>query len=191
MGLSYVGCFVDKRSRDLTPINMNTSPKACFKAAREKGYEFVSLQWRGQCFGGNSVGKYGNRPDKECNTACSAEKGMKCGGGWRNSVWFTGHLTFQKHLNYCVTSSGKDLAQTKFKNVELNECMAECTRRPTCSAVEWYAKGWQGTRCFLLLTGFDSDRAVKSAPGRRWRDAECYPRTGTFHEDKQSSKHLK
>lgn len=133
---------MDRNQRDLTPINWNTSPTECFKAARDKGFEFVSLQNKGQCFGGNAVGKYGDRPDKECNMPCNKEKEMKCGGGWRNSVWFTGHLTFEKHLNYCVTASGKDLQQTKHKNVDLNECMGECTKRATCSAIEWYPNSW-------------------------------------------------
>jgi hypothetical protein len=71
MGLNYLGCFVDKGSRDLTPINMNTSPKECFKAARDKGYEFASMQYGSQCFGGNTVGRYGDRPDKECSKECN------------------------------------------------------------------------------------------------------------------------
>jgi hypothetical protein len=100
---------VDNKNRDLTVINWNTSPAECFRQAREKKYEFVSLQYKGQCFGGNSVGRYGNKPDAECNTSCTAEKEMKCGGSWRNSVWFTGPLSFEKHNNYCVTAGGKDL----------------------------------------------------------------------------------
>jgi len=43
MGLPYLGCFVDRNQRDLTPINWNTSPTECFKAAREKGFEFASM----------------------------------------------------------------------------------------------------------------------------------------------------
>jgi len=58
--------------------------------------------------------------------------------------------------------------------------MAECSSRATCSAVEWYPNSWQGTKCFVMLTGFGDNRAVKGAPGRKWRDAECYPRTGKF-----------
>jgi len=53
MGLPYIGCFEDKGQRDLTPINWNTSPADCFRAAREKGFEFVALQHKAQCFGGN------------------------------------------------------------------------------------------------------------------------------------------
>jgi hypothetical protein len=70
MGLPYLGCFVDNGSRDLSPINMSTSPQECFKQARNRGYEFAAMQDGHQCFGGNTVGKYGDRNDKECNMEC-------------------------------------------------------------------------------------------------------------------------
>jgi len=111
--MPYLGCFEDKNARDLTALNWNSGPAECFRLAREKKYEFVALQYGGQCFAGNSVGRYGDRSDSECSTPCKQEKGMKCGAGWRNSVWFTGTLTFEKHTNYCVTAGGKDLTQTK------------------------------------------------------------------------------
>jgi hypothetical protein len=91
MGLSFLGCFKDGGNRDLTTwISKDTSPEACFKEARNKGFEFAGMQYKQHCFGGNTVGKYGDRPIQECNQECKGEKGMKCGGGWRNSVWFTG-----------------------------------------------------------------------------------------------------
>ena len=33
------------------------------------------------------MGKYGKKPDPECNTTCNADKSRKCGGSWRNSVF--------------------------------------------------------------------------------------------------------
>jgi len=67
------------------------------------------MQYGKECFGGNEVGKYGSRPDKECNMECNKEPGMQCGGSWRNSVWFTGGMSYEKHDNHCVTSDNKDL----------------------------------------------------------------------------------
>ena len=95
MGLPYLGCFTDKSNRDMKLLNGNASPDQCFKEARNRGYEFVSMQYGKECFGGNEVGKYGDRPDKECNMDCSKEPGMKCGGNWRNSEWFTGGLSYE------------------------------------------------------------------------------------------------
>jgi hypothetical protein len=71
MGLKYLGCFKDNASRDLSWIRGVSNPSQCFKKARELGYEFVALQFGGQCFGGNQVGKYGDRPDKECKMECN------------------------------------------------------------------------------------------------------------------------
>lgn len=115
MGLVYLGCFKDTGNRDLaTYISKDTSPQECFKQARDRGFEFAAMQYGRHCFGHNKVGKYGARPDKECNMDCAKEKGMKCGGGWRNSVWFTGGVSYEKSLNHCVSASGKDLPQTKY-----------------------------------------------------------------------------
>jgi hypothetical protein len=180
MGLSYLGCFKDNNNRDMTGIPGVDSPEACFKAVREKGYEFAAMQFGSQCFGGNTVGKYGDRPDKECNKECSKEKGMKCGDGWRNSVWFTGGVSYTKSTNHCISAKGKDLPQTRFNNVELKDCMEACSNSAKCSGVEYYPKSWQGTRCFHINTGFMDDRAVKGSPNRRWRDAECYARVGKY-----------
>merc|ERR1719263_1763726 len=133
MGLTYLGCFADNGNRDLRNyISTNISPQECFKQARNRGYEFAAMQAGQHCFGDNTVGKYGSRPGKECNSECTKEKGMKCGGGWRNSVWFTGGVSYQKSTNYCVSASGKDLRQTKYKNVEKKECMEACTESAKC-----------------------------------------------------------
>jgi hypothetical protein len=107
---------------------------------------------------------------------------MSCGGGWRNSVWFTGGVSYSKGNNYCVSASGKDLTQTRYRNVDLNACRAACSDNAKCSAVEYYPKSWQGSRCFHILTGWGNDRAVKASPKRRWRDAECYSRLGKYKE---------
>jgi hypothetical protein len=86
-GESYYGCFKDTGSRDLTTyISRNISPQNCFKQASEKGFKYAAMQYGSHCFAGNKVGKYGKRPDKECNMACTHDKARTCGGGWRNSV---------------------------------------------------------------------------------------------------------
>ena len=35
----------------------------------------------------NEFGKYGQKPDADCNMACRLEDDLICGGGWRNSIW--------------------------------------------------------------------------------------------------------
>jgi hypothetical protein len=45
------------------------------------------MQYAGECWVGNAVGKYGKRPDKECNMPCKKDTSRTCGAGWRNSVF--------------------------------------------------------------------------------------------------------
>jgi hypothetical protein len=45
------------------------------------------MQYRGECWGGNSYGKYGKRPDSECNMKCKKDNSRFCGGSWRNNVF--------------------------------------------------------------------------------------------------------
>jgi len=83
------GCFKDTGNRDI-PNRIKAgygNPTKCFKMAMDAGYQYVGMQYRGECFGGNSVGKYGKRPDKECNMKCKHDNSRMCGGGWRNSVF--------------------------------------------------------------------------------------------------------
>jgi len=51
------------------------------------GYQYVGMQYRGECWAGNSIGKYGKRPDTECNMRCKKDNSRICGAGWRNSVY--------------------------------------------------------------------------------------------------------
>ena len=45
------------------------------------------MQYRGECWGGNSYGKHGKRPDSECNMRCKYDNSRMCGAGWRNNVF--------------------------------------------------------------------------------------------------------
>jgi hypothetical protein len=45
------------------------------------------MQYRGECWGGNSMGKHGKRPDSECNMKCKKDKSRMCGAGWRNNIF--------------------------------------------------------------------------------------------------------
>lgn len=90
----------------------------------------------------------------------------------------TKQVNYARHNNFCVNAKGKDLPQTKITGKDsLNACLGACARDKRCSAGEWYGKGWNGSKCYHILTGFGPDRAVKSSTGKRWRDAQCYTRS--------------
>jgi hypothetical protein len=72
MGESSEGCYKDSGNRDLPNLLRAGygNPAKCFKLATEAGYQYVGMQYRGECWGGNSMGKHGKRPDSECNMRC-------------------------------------------------------------------------------------------------------------------------
>jgi hypothetical protein len=63
------------------------SPTECFREAMKRGFKYAGLQYYGQCFAHNSYGKYGKRPDSECQTKCRRDGSRTCGGSWRNEVF--------------------------------------------------------------------------------------------------------
>jgi hypothetical protein len=89
MGESSEGCYKDAGNRDLPNLIRAGygNPSKCFKMAMDAGYKYVGMQYRGECWGGNSMGKYGKRPDSECNMKCKYDGSRMCGGGWRNNIY--------------------------------------------------------------------------------------------------------
>jgi hypothetical protein len=85
---SYQGCYTDADSRAL-PTKLASSGatvESCIQAAQAKGLAYAGLQWRGECWGGNTLG-YTKVSDSQCNLACSANSSETCGGSWRNSIY--------------------------------------------------------------------------------------------------------
>lgn len=81
------GCYKDAGRRDLEKNLKTDEPRKCFERALAAGYKFAGLQYGGECWAGNSLGKYGKRPDSECKMKCRRDPGRNCGAGWRNSVY--------------------------------------------------------------------------------------------------------
>ena len=79
-----------------------------------------------------------------------------------------------------MSSTDTDLKETDYPEADTNPnaCKLECTRRPECSAVEWFVTVVDGSRCKLILT---EEPATKGSSGNRFRDAICYIRPGTSY----------
>ena len=80
---------------------------------------------------------------------------------------------YTAHANTCVAVTGEDLVQTVVArgDDDLVVCQAICSQNYVCSAVEWYAKGWDGHRCFHINT---PEKASGGYNGDLWRDAVCF-----------------
>jgi hypothetical protein len=85
---AYQGCYVDDASRAL-PVALMASGAtvdSCVAAAKVAGYTYAGVQFQGQCYAGNTIGR-AKVADTECNTPCTANSAQICGGGWRNSIY--------------------------------------------------------------------------------------------------------
>jgi hypothetical protein len=88
----YLGCFADRRKRDLTgPNTVQAGPQACITYCAEQEFRFASMQNGNECFCGESYGRYG--ASNAC-VACAGRPDEACGGVWANAVWeVSGRLT--------------------------------------------------------------------------------------------------
>jgi len=89
-GSDYRGCFVDDGNRDIQGAVIDSASMTigtCRRECARRGFSLAGLQYSSQCFCGNSAGRYGQKPDGECNMPCSGDGSQKCGSAWRNSVW--------------------------------------------------------------------------------------------------------
>jgi hypothetical protein len=88
IGEQYFGCYKDKPARDLEySFSNDIAPKECFELISAAGYKYAGLQNSSECWGGNNVGTYGERPDDQCDMLCTRDSSRVCGGNWRNSVF--------------------------------------------------------------------------------------------------------
>ena len=73
------------------PWKRNYIAVSCVAGCKSRNFTYAGVQDGGECFCGNSYGKYGEVPQTECNLACQSDDSETCGGQWRNSVYETGN----------------------------------------------------------------------------------------------------
>ena len=76
--IDYVGCFKDKKKRDLPERKGRMQLSQCAQAC--SGYAYYGLQHKNQCFCGNSYNNYGESTDCKCDDPDNK-------GGWVNCVY--------------------------------------------------------------------------------------------------------
>ena len=87
-----MGCFKDANDRDLGPgwSNNKMTQEMCFQRCGDQKAVYAGLQTGDWCHCGNSYGKHGSVPNGECNAQCKGNWAQKCGGPWRNDVYYIG-----------------------------------------------------------------------------------------------------
>ena len=61
------------------------TPDSCASLCAAAGYPFFGVQWYGECNCDNDYGAYGEADN--CDTPCTADESVMCGGSWANSVY--------------------------------------------------------------------------------------------------------
>jgi len=87
---SYLGCYNDKSSRDLSQqvtLTASLTVEGCIGACSSAGYDYAAMQDGNQCFCGDTYGKYGSAGPNACSMACQGDNTQICGGAWLNSVY--------------------------------------------------------------------------------------------------------
>jgi len=91
---TYVGCFQDHPGPPklrLLPVHVATNPQMtiplCSKLCSKYEYYGVRSHSECSCAGADWLPKYGKRPQKLCNAACSGNPATACGGMWQDTVF--------------------------------------------------------------------------------------------------------
>lgn len=54
------------------------------------GYRYAGVQYKNECWCGNSYGKYGDLPEASCGAYCPGNQSMTCGGYNAQRIFSTG-----------------------------------------------------------------------------------------------------
>ncbi|WAQ96621.1 XYLT-like protein [Mya arenaria] len=92
---SYIGCYKDSQTeRDLsnvgTKFNSDNSPQKCLEYCTTGGYQYAGLQYKVECWCGNTYNKYGDLPETSCQTSCPGNQTETCGGYNAQRIFATG-----------------------------------------------------------------------------------------------------
>merc|ERR1711892_1321495 len=84
-------CVVDDSERlldDMTTFPDTNTPNMCIENCYLKGYLYAGVQYRSQCFCGDTAPPPSRVvSDEECNGQCTGDENKVCGGTWRMNVF--------------------------------------------------------------------------------------------------------
>lgn len=196
---NYVGCYAEDRRAELRGLGNRVLGGAmipdhpamtidmCVGFCGSKGFAYAGVQYSKWCFCGNSYADRGEA--KNCNMACSGDRGKTCGGAWANSVYRTSAQDSFSVLNdsstveanstaprrnpatnACPTTFGNRFSEVRNAGipghnvevlgpVDLDSCKTACLERGWCRSVDYERSA---KRCFLQdVNGCDAQLNLK------------------------------
>ncbi|XP_045214811.2 xylosyltransferase 2-like [Mercenaria mercenaria] len=91
----YFGCFKDnQKDRDVPNFSeqfpKDNSPEKCTNFCLTGSYMYAGVQYKDECWCGNSHGKYGLLPETSCSSVCPGNSSETCGGYNSQRIFSTG-----------------------------------------------------------------------------------------------------
>ncbi|CAG7848507.1 WSC domain-containing protein ARB_07867 {ECO:0000305} Flags: Precursor [Serendipita indica DSM 11827] len=88
----YQGCYSDlpaTRTLAFTAnVNGLASPQICADTCYRLGYSYAAVEWQVECYCGNEILNGATKQSEEgCNSICSADQWLFCGGAFRISLY--------------------------------------------------------------------------------------------------------
>ncbi|XP_025084459.1 uncharacterized protein LOC112558294 isoform X1 [Pomacea canaliculata] len=99
---SYIGCYEDATDRLLPSGFIGTAdmtPDVCVQHCASLGFAYAGLEYRSECYCGDSITKHPIAPDTACTMTCAGDLSQICGDNWKLSTYKTG--TNQVLSGYC------------------------------------------------------------------------------------------
>ncbi|KAI0692177.1 hypothetical protein C8T65DRAFT_669973 [Cerioporus squamosus] len=177
-------CAVDFPSPILTKVNTTVSPsltvKGCIELCDASGYDilYAGVENGNECHCGTGLAAAPEAVDaSECETPCSGDFELSCGGSWRIQIYqspaLPGNTATTWHPQGCWVDTSaspvlrRPITQTFASNVDLVfQCNAFCQHR----SYQW-AGVENGVECQCGATGFDPN--AQAAPGADCDQALC------------------
>ena len=70
-------------------IRRENTPSVCIRYCKNRGFSFAGVQFRHECFCGNSTEAAKHKPCRDCNYPCPGHDSKICGGNDRMNVYST------------------------------------------------------------------------------------------------------
>uniref|UniRef100_A0A1I8GKV5 WSC domain-containing protein n=1 Tax=Macrostomum lignano TaxID=282301 RepID=A0A1I8GKV5_9PLAT len=170
---AYLGCYKDNSSpRDLNGLSevskiggfavhfssgsvrtsTEMSHELCSGICFLGEFRYFGMQNSRECYCGNSYGSHGLVSEGNCSAVCSGNPMQKCGGYYRNSIFFLSYPvsnsnTYKvvKQSSPPVTSGATSVWPVAAQSVE--DCLLRCSARADCRAAVFSR---QELACHLL-----------------------------------------
>ncbi|KAI8808818.1 WSC domain-containing protein [Cladochytrium replicatum] len=138
-GFTYTGCYVDNpgyRALETIASFPQMTPTLCRQACSSLGYSFAGLEAGSNCWCGRSLRLIAKRNDSECSSPCSGNRGEKCGGTNRISLFGKQGIrppTLKKRFSllgcfdFDTIPSGE---VTLLSTMTIDVCAARCSESP-------------------------------------------------------------